>query len=234
MEVCSNVPWVFKGHRDTDSLKAVKPSDAKVLPRCGFILGAHLMGFSCAIKKMYMLWFEQSFCIVFDTFDGTACANWRSSFSLNIGRTVVLHWLVNLLQSVLKENCDTLVSFKDFPHFWAQSSFNQPVAHLLQVHKATAMSEYSWAIALLGIALVAVVIFVVFRRNGKEEGYEAILAWNLFSRMWLVSEFLCRFIYVNLISFIITTKLISQIYYVIYNDHYMEADLVNEIKIKLL
>ncbi|XP_073141493.1 uncharacterized protein [Henckelia pumila] len=44
-------------------------------------------------------------------------------------------------------------------------------------HKeATAISEYSWAIALLGVAVVAVAIVVVFRRSGREEGYEAILA----------------------------------------------------------
>ncbi|KZV21415.1 hypothetical protein F511_14947 [Dorcoceras hygrometricum] len=36
--------------------------------------------------------------------------------------------------------------------------------------------EFSWAVALLGVALVVVVMSVVFRRSGREESYEAILA----------------------------------------------------------
>ncbi|XP_073296772.1 uncharacterized protein [Primulina huaijiensis] len=57
------------------------------------------------------------------------------------------------------------------------SANSNAVVHApVDVHKATAISEYSWAITLLGVALVAVVIFVVFRRSGREEGYEAILA----------------------------------------------------------
>ncbi|KAL3812576.1 hypothetical protein ACJIZ3_013844 [Penstemon smallii] len=45
----------------------------------------------------------------------------------------------------------------------------------LEAHKSVITSNFGWAIALFGAALVGVVVLVFGRRSGREEGYEAIM-----------------------------------------------------------